>query len=73
MWGLLWVDAASVTVEAPGAEPVTLGIHEVDGWDHPVVAGAFADDHFTSGEAEVVARDAEGREVARNSTVLSDE
>ena len=28
----LWVDAASVTVEAPGKQPITLGIHEVEGW-----------------------------------------
>jgi hypothetical protein len=46
IWGVLWVDAASVTVEAPGAEPIALDIHEVDGWSHRVVADAFPDDHF---------------------------
>jgi hypothetical protein len=72
IWGVLWVDAASVTVEAPDREPVTLELHEVDGWSHPVVAGAFPDDHFppSSSEVVVVARDADGREVARNETVL---
>jgi hypothetical protein len=72
VWGVLWVDAASVTVEAPGRDPVTLDIHEVDGWDRRVVAGAFPDDHFTGadGTVSVVARDADGQEVARNDTVL---
>ena len=72
VWGVLWEDAASVTVEAPDVESVTLDIHEVEGWSHPVVAGAFPDDHFTrsTGEGVVVARDADGREVGRNSTVL---
>jgi hypothetical protein len=72
VWGVLWVDAASVTVEAPGRDPVTLGIHEVDGWDRRVVAGSFPDDHFAGadGPVSVVARDADGREVARNTTVL---
>ena len=72
VWGVLWVDAASVTAEAPGVEPVTLDTHEVDGWSHPVVADAFPDDHFasSSGEVAVVARDAAGREVARKTTVL---
>ena len=73
VWGVLWVDAASVTVEAPGVEPVTLGIHEVPGWDHRVIAGSFPDDHFrTTGGAIVIARDADGREVARNTTELAD-
>ena len=56
-----------------GREPITLGIHEVEGWSYPVVAGAFPDDHFAGVESRVsvVARDAEGREVGRNSTVLS--
>jgi hypothetical protein len=73
VWGVLYVDAASVTAEAPGVEPVTLGIHEVAGWDHPVVAGAFPDDHFRgTSDVVVVARDAAGREVGRNSTVLAD-
>jgi hypothetical protein len=72
VWGVLWVDAASVTVEAPGVEPIALDIHEVDGWNHRVVADAFPDDHFagSDGTVSVVARDAEGREVGRNSTVL---
>ena len=70
VWGVLWVDAASVTVEAPGREPITLDIHEVEGWSHPVVAGAFPDDHFTERTIDIVARDAEGKEVGRNSTVL---
>lgn len=71
VWGALGVDAASVTVEAPGVEPVTLDIHEVEGWDHPVVAGSFPSDHFAgSGEVVVVARDADGQEVGRNNTVL---
>jgi hypothetical protein len=72
IWGVLWVDAASVTVEGPGGEPIALDIHEVEGWSDPVVAGAFPDDHFAgSGEGVVVvARDADGREVARNPTVL---
>jgi hypothetical protein len=62
-----------VTVEAPGVEPVTLGIHEVPGWDHRVIAGSFPDDHFRStGGAVVIARDADGREVARNTTELAD-
>jgi hypothetical protein len=74
VWGVLWVDAATVTVEAPGAEPVALDIREVEGWDHPVVAGSFPIDQFgfpPSDEVVVVARDADGREVARNSTVLA--
>ncbi len=73
VWGVLWVDAASVSVEAPDVESVTLDIHEVEGWSHPVVAGAFPEDHFSgsSGEVVVVARDADGREVGRNDTVLS--
>ena len=70
VWGLLWVDAATVTVEAPGRAPVTLATHEVEGWSHPVVAGSFPDDHFApTDEVSVVARDADGREVGR-STVL---
>ena len=73
VWGVLWVDAASVTAEAPGVEPVPLAIHEVTGWDHPVVAGAFPDDHFRgASDVVVVARDADGREVARNTTLLAD-
>jgi len=73
VWGVLWVDAASVTAEAPGVEPVPLAIHEVTGWDHPVVAGAFPDDHFRgASDVVVVARDADGREVARNTTLLHD-
>jgi hypothetical protein len=74
VWGVLWVDAASVTVEAPGVEPVTLAIHEVDGWSHPVVADSFPDDHFppSGGDVVVVARNADGREVARNTSVLGD-
>jgi hypothetical protein len=72
IWGVLWVDAASVTVEAPGREPVPLDIHPVEGWIQPVVAGAFPDDHFAGadGTISVVARDAAGQEVGRNSTVL---
>jgi hypothetical protein len=71
VWGVLWVDAASVTVEAPDHESVALDIHAVDGWSHPVVADAFPDDHFAgAGEVIVVARDADGREIGRNSTVL---
>jgi hypothetical protein len=72
IWGVLWVDAASLTVEAPGVAPVTLDTHEVEGWSHQVVADAFPDDHFTAsnGTVSVVARDADGREVGRNSTVL---
>jgi hypothetical protein len=72
IWGVLWVDAASVTVDGPGGEPIALDIHEVEGWSDPVVAGAFPVDHFAgSGEGVVVvARDADGREVARNTTVL---
>jgi hypothetical protein len=71
VWGVLWVDAASVTVEAPDHESVALDIHAVDGWSHPVVADAFPEDHFAgAGEVVVVARDADGREVGRNSTVL---
>jgi hypothetical protein len=73
VWGVLYVDAAAVTVEAPGREPVPLGLHEVDGWSHPVVAGAYPLDIAGSrGQMDVVARDAAGREVARNSTVLGD-
>jgi hypothetical protein len=73
VWGVLGVDAASVTVESPGVEPVALPVHEVEGWSHLVVAGSFPMDHFgvPSGEVSVVARDAGGREVARNSTVLA--
>jgi hypothetical protein len=69
---VLWVDAASVSVEGPGGEPIELDIHEVEGWSDPVVAGAFPIDHFTgSGEGvAIVARDADGEEVARNTTVL---
>jgi hypothetical protein len=72
IWGVLWVDAASVSVEGPGGEPIELDIHEVEGWSDPVVAGAFPIDHFTgSGEGvAIVARDADGEEVARNTTVL---
>jgi hypothetical protein len=71
VWGVLWVDAASVTVEAPDAEPVTLDIHEVEGWDRPVVAGSFPIDHFgPSAGTIVVARDAEGNEVGRDDEVL---
>jgi hypothetical protein len=71
IWGVLWVDAASVTAEAPGREPVTLDSHEVEGWSQRVVADAFPDDHFGPDETvSVVARDADGREVGRNSTVL---
>ncbi|HEY7068918.1 MAG TPA: hypothetical protein VH479_02340, partial [Acidimicrobiales bacterium] len=73
VWGVLYVDAASVTAEAPGVEPVTLAIHEVPGWDHPVIAGSFPDQHFRStGGAVVIARDANGQEVARNTQVLND-
>jgi hypothetical protein len=73
IWGVLWDDAASVTVEGEGGEPVTLGIHEVEGWAHPAIAGAFPIDHFAnSGEGVVViARDANGQEIARNTTVLA--
>jgi hypothetical protein len=73
VWGLLWVDAASVTVEGPGGEPIALDIHEVEGWSHRVVADAFPKDHFaySGGPIEFVAWDADGREVGRNSTVLS--
>ncbi len=72
IWGVLWVDAASVTVEGSGGEPIALDTLEVEGWSHPVVAGAFPDDHFAgSGDGVVVvARDADGREVGRNSIVL---
>jgi hypothetical protein len=73
VWGVLWVEAASVTVEAPDADPVALDIQEVEGWDHPVVAGSFPIDQYgfpPSDEVVVVARDADGREVARNATVL---
>jgi hypothetical protein len=72
VWGVLWVDAASVTVEGPGGEPVELDTHEVEGWSRRVVADAFPSDHFdpSGGEVVVVARDAEGREVGRNTTVL---
>ena len=70
---MLWVDAASVTVEAPGREPVPLGLHEVEGWSHPVVAGALPLDIASPrGQVDVVARDASGHEVARNSTVFGD-
>ena len=73
IWGVLYVDAASVTAEAPGVEPVTLAIYEVPGWDHRVIAGSFPDDHFRStGGAVVIARDADGREVARNTSALDD-
>lgn len=73
VWGILWVDAATVAVEAPGLEPVPLEIHEVEGWDHPVVAGSFPYDQFAAvpDDVVVVARDADGREVARNDTVLA--
>jgi hypothetical protein len=69
---VFWVDAAAGTFEGPGGEPIALDIHEVEGWSAPVVAGAFPVDHFAgSGEGVVVvARDADGREVARNTTVL---
>jgi len=72
IWGVDFVDAASVTVEAPGSEPLTLDTHAVEGWTHRVVADAFPDDLFASsdGTVSVVARDADGREVGRNSTVL---
>ena len=72
IWGVDFVDAASVTVEAPGSEPITLDTHEVEGWTHRVVADAFPDDLFagSDGTVSVVARDADGREVGRNSTVL---
>jgi hypothetical protein len=72
VWGVLWVDAASVTAEAPGKEPVTLDTYEVEGWSHQVVADALPDDHFAgaNGPVSIVARDADGREVARNDTVL---
>ena len=57
---------------APDAEPVTLDIHEVEGWDRPVVAGSFPIDHFgPSAGTIVVARDAEGNEVGRDDEVLS--
>jgi len=73
VWGVLWVDAASVTAQAPGVEPVELATYEVPGWDHAVVAGAFPDDHFRGAlDVVVVARDADGREVARNTTILGD-
>jgi hypothetical protein len=73
VWGVLLVDAASVTVEIPGREPVVLGIHDVEGWDHPVVAGAIPTDDLPSagGGVDIVARDAAGQEVARNRTVFS--
>jgi hypothetical protein len=71
VWGVLWEDAATVTVEVEGAEPVELGIHEVEGWDRPVVAGTFPMDRFDPQvDVAVVASDADGREVARNTTVL---
>jgi hypothetical protein len=71
VWGVSYVDAVSVAVEVPGREPVALGLHEVDGWSHPVVAGAFPADLAGPGDrADIVARDPAGREVARNSTVL---
>jgi hypothetical protein len=72
VWGVLWVDAATVAVESPGVEPVTLDIHDVEGWEHPVIAGSFPDDLFPvfAGEVVVVARDADGNEVGRNETVL---
>jgi hypothetical protein len=71
IWGVLWVDAAAVTAEAPGREPVTLDTHEVEGWSQRVVADAFPDDHFDPDDTvSVVARDADGEEVARNTTVL---
>jgi len=71
VWGVLWVDAATVTVEAPDVEPVTLDIHEVEGWDRPVVAGSFPSDLFArSNDVVVVARDADGHEVGRNDEVL---
>lgn len=72
VWGVLGVDAASVTIEAADAEPITLDIHEVDGWTHPVIAGAFPDTHFApSSEVAVIARDESGQELARNTTVLT--
>jgi hypothetical protein len=72
VWGVLWVDAASVTAEGPGREPVALDRYEVDGWSHQVVAGVIPDDHFTPSDEpiEFVARDSDGREVGRNDTVL---
>jgi hypothetical protein len=71
IWGVLGVDAAAVTAEAPGREPVTLDTHEVEGWSQRVVADAFPDDHFDPDDTvSVVARDADGEEVARNTTVL---
>jgi hypothetical protein len=71
-WDVLGVEAASVTVEVPGREPVPLRINEIAGWSQRVVAGALPVDHIagTRREADIVARDAAGREVARNSTVL---
>src|SRR5262245_42134973 len=58
VWGVLWVDAASVTAQAPGVEPVELVTYEVPGWDHAVVAGAFPDDHFRGAlDVVVVAHD----------------
>jgi hypothetical protein len=71
IWGVLWVDAATVTVEARGVEPIELDTHEVEGWTQRVVADAFPDDHFAPDDTvSVVARGADGREVARNTTVL---
>jgi hypothetical protein len=71
VWGVLWVDAASVTAEGPGGAPIELDTHEVEGWSHPVVADSLPIDHFDQGaDVVIVARDADGREVARNSTVL---
>jgi hypothetical protein len=72
VWGMLGVEAATVTVEAPGQEAVPMGLHEVEGWSRPVVAGALPVDPFgrRGDEIAIVARDATGREVARDTTVL---
>lgn len=67
VYGVVAAEAATVTVEAAGHEPVSLELHTVDGWDHRVVASFVPLSGF---EAVAVARAADGREVARTIVYL---
>jgi hypothetical protein len=67
VYGVVAAEAATVTLEAAGHEPVSLELHTVDGWDHRVVASFIPRSGL---EGVAVARTADGREVARTIVYL---
>jgi hypothetical protein len=68
VYGLVHPDAAAVTIEAPGLSGVSLGFHDVEGWQRRPFAGQLTEEQIAGvggGEAVVIARAADGRELGR--------